>query len=161
MQLRVLSGALNVQAAKRLIRMQIPEQLIHQTQPCGKSCASTCVAMLLGVPAADIKDEFHRDYMGGKNIDKFLAEKGVVAEPLLSNYRFYEDGALYLITVPSLNMEARTHQVIFDYRDGFEMFDPCMGRPGKRYYVWKKGIGLLENEVEIVSWSFDYKVIGD
>ena len=37
--------------------------IYHQRQPCQKSCVSTCIAMLLGVPAKVVIDKWHDKFI--------------------------------------------------------------------------------------------------
>ena len=141
--------------------MNLAQTIIHQQQPNEKSCVSACIGMLLGLSATRVQDDFHQDYLAGKTIEKYLSEQGIQAEPMLSvDSRAPEPGSLYLIGVPSLNMEGHLHQVIFDYRnpEKFKVFDPNMGRLGKKYYVWKDDADLQNLEVNINSYNYDYRI---
>lgn len=141
--------------------MKVPVEIKHQQQPTGKSCVSTCLAMLLDKPVQEVIDEFHADYSNGDNDeDKYLESKGLICRALWSNHRTLEEGKLYLVSIPSLNLVAYTHEIIFDWRDPteFKVIDPNMGKEGKKYYVWKLAEDLKENEFNIVGYHFLYEV---
>lgn len=135
------------------------KQITHQQQPTPTSCVSACLAMLLDIPVKDVIDEFHDKYMKADiDADDYLKAKGVKAKSCLSTHRRIEPGKVYLIAAPSLNLEASTHEIIFDFRDDFVVLDPNMGKVGKKYYVWKAGKDLGELEVDVKSYFFDFEV---
>lgn len=121
-------------------------QLQHQIQPTWNSCASTCVAMLLGRPVQDVVNELHDAYMADVcALPHYLHRHGVKFKPAVSDggapdgyvENRIEFGHLYLLTVPSLNMDATLHFILLDARDdkAVATLDPNMGREGKRYYI--------------------------
>ena len=134
--------------------------IIHQKQPTPLSCVSTCIAMLLGVPAEKVIEEFHDDYRSGKaEIDKYLKMYGINAQPVLSN-SVIEWDKLYLIVVPSLNKLAHAHEIIVDTRgDDPKIFDPNMGKPEKLYYVNGSEPNKTKLEVGLVDYFVDYEII--
>jgi len=120
-------------------KLKVTKMIIkHQQQPTSDTCASTCIAMLLGVPVNDVISKFHDKYKAGEmNIDHYLKNNGLAVEPILSNYWQAQWGKLYLLAVPSLNSKANLHSIILDCRlEGIvDIYDPNMGKKDKDYYV--------------------------
>lgn len=109
-----------------------------QTQPCPFSCVSTCLAMIVGRPAASVIAELHQPYRDG---DLTLRE---MLEHLNIRYTaFYSldfpplaDEGVYLCTAPSLNIESGNHQILIEVTDeGYFVFDPVCGREDRKFYV--------------------------
>lgn len=109
-----------------------------QTQPCPFSCVSTCLAMIVGRPAASVIAELHQPYRDG---DLTLRE---MLEYLNIRYTaFYSldcpplaDEGVYLCTAPSLNIEGGNHQILIEVTDeGYFVFDPVAGREDRKFYV--------------------------
>ena len=135
------------------------KKIKHVMQPTPNTCVSACIAMLLDIPVETVIEEFHDLYVDNQmNADEYLELKGMSAYPLLSTYRQVLPGNTYLICAPSLNLEGATHEIIMDFRTEFRVYDPNMGREGKKYYVWKNGENLGELEVDIKGYSFDFWV---
>lgn len=109
-------------------------KLAHQTQPTPYACVHTCIAMLAGVPVAQVMERFPGDGMD-------MRETYAALEAMKLNWNALVFGrlvvdAVYLASVPSLNFEGGSHAVILDSRSGeIEVLDPNKGREGKRYYV--------------------------
>jgi hypothetical protein len=113
---------------------------MHQQQPCNKSCVCTSIAMILGLPAAQVIADWHhkyqeedaslRDILNGYGIEfrSFdTADRG--------GMNTAEEG-YYLVTVPSLNFVGGNHQVAVELEGGlFSVYDPQAGKPGIKYYV--------------------------
>lgn len=119
--------------------------ITFQMQPCPASCVSTCMAMIVERPAADLIKEFHQAYRDGaitlRNMLEFLgvgytAFYSVDCPPLA-------DEGVYLCTAPSLNIQAGNHQILIEVTDdGYFVFDPVQGREGRMFYVARgKGEG--------------------
>lgn len=112
--------------------------IIHQTQPCSFSCVSTCLAMIVSRPAAEVIAELHQPYRDGdltlrEMLDylgiKYTAFYSVDTTPLA-------DEGVYLCTAPSLNIEAGNHQILIEVTDdGYFVLDPVRGRDGRKFYV--------------------------
>ena len=134
--------------------------LKHQTQPTVNSCVSTCLAMILDVPAEQVIKEFHDPYMAQtREIDEYLHSKNIKCRPLLSVGNTILGDRIYIFSVPSLNMDAMFHQILGYYQgDNFKIADPNQGREGRRYYVPHDKLDLEDNEVHLNSYSFDYEV---
>lgn len=112
--------------------------IIHQMQPCPVSCVATCLAMLVGRPAAEVIDEVHKPYRDGditlrEALDylevKYTAFYSVDNPPVA-------DEGVYICTAPSLNIEAGTHQILIEVTDeDYFVLDPVKGREGRKYFV--------------------------
>ncbi len=140
--------------------------IVHQTQPSENSCVCTCLAMLMGKPAADVVAKWHtKYYMEHETLLEILEEEGfrVHCHYAAGAARLVE-GKLYLITVPSLNIEGSFHQVIVDWRDRSKpgvCYDPAKGLEGRKYYT----LDMDEwDEVDaarlLTSWIIDFTILG-
>lgn len=131
----------------------------HQQQPTKNTCMSACLAMVAGQPVSDVVAMWH---------DKFH-DKTDWLDDALDHYKipyFYGSqrkaellyGFIYFLTVPSLNIEGGLHQILvaLTAERGIEVFDPCMGRTGAKYYIYGNTPG--ENEVLLSSWCIDLSV---
>lgn len=133
-------------------------------QPTHNTCASTCLAMLLDVPAKEVIDEFHSMYFTGEyTVRQYLKEKGVVADRLYTDGddQALWDGHIYLVTVPSLNIQAGTHYIIIDCRDDDAnpiIYDPAKGREGKKYYITRFEQPANEFEVHLSGFVVDHRI---
>lgn len=137
--------------------------LTHQQQPTKNSCVSTCLAMLLDVPAQQVVDEFHDKYYVTQEQlpHEYLAAKGISTKPGISTELSLYPGKLYLVAAASLNLEGQMHEIIVDFRDEEKpllVLDPNMGKEGKKYYVYKPEAKLQENEVNLTCWFIDYEI---
>lgn len=116
-----------------------------QMQPCPVSCVSTCMAMIVERPAADLIKEFHQAYRDGditlRNMLDFLGV-GYTAFYSVDCPPLAEEG-VYLCTAPSLNIQAGNHQILIEVTDdGYFVFDPVQGRDDRMFYVARgKGEG--------------------
>ena len=111
-----------------------------QQQPCPVSCTSTSVAMLASLPAAEVIERFHADYRSGAiGFGGMLKSLNVPYQAFMSDddSACLDEPGAYLLTVPSLNLDAQNHNVVLEMHDDGDwyMHDPCRGREGKRYYV--------------------------
>lgn len=112
--------------------------ITFQMQPCPMSCVSTCMAMIVGRPAAELIQELHQSYRNGditlRNMLDYLGVRytafySVDCPPLA-------DEGVYLCTAPSLNIQAGNHQILIEVTDeGYFVFDPVQGREDRKYYV--------------------------
>lgn len=131
--------------------------IIWQPQPTGDSCASTCCAMILGIPAQQIVDEFHARFTAYEmDEQEYLAEHCVVIEPVAKRWAPVESGHVYMLTVPSLNNNGMFHAILLDYRDHTNpiVYDPAPeGRP--RYSLNPEK--LLD--AKLVSWMVEWVVV--
>lgn len=132
--------------------------LQHQTQPCGHSCVSAALAMLVGKPVNEIVERFHDEYRAGRlSMRSMLDSLGVPFQsfdsadlPDLSN-----SGA-YLITTPSLNILGGVHQCVLEIGPSdYQVLDPVAGREGKRRYVKRGEAGDDPTAVELGGFTVD------
>lgn len=133
----------------------------HQQQPTWNTCVSACIAMILNKPADEVVSEFHEDYYEEKlDADEYLQSKGVDCEVLLTNAKL-ETGYIYLCSVPSLNLQARTHMIVLDMREEcWSLYDPNKGKEGKLYFVPNIPDEEVEgNEVKLITAAPDIRII--
>jgi len=117
-------------------------KITHQTQPTWNSCTSTCLAMMINMPAQQVIDEFHDKFHARQLFeDDFLDSKGIKYECANRNEQI-ESAGIYLLTVPSLNIEGGGHSIVYhvypaETEGSFyhDLHDPVMGRDGKKFYV--------------------------
>jgi len=140
--------------------------LKHLTQPTPTTCVCTCVAMLLGKTAQEVVDKWHDLYYHHQEpLMDILEEEGLSVEYHYSaGSAKLLPGNLYMITVPSLNIEGSLHQVIVDWRDtavGPVCLDPAKGLLDRKYYT------LSEDEWDdvvearlLTSWILDFTING-
>jgi hypothetical protein len=142
----------------------ISKELKHQTQPTPMSCVCTCLAMLMDCPAQEVIDKYHRDYFELQvtevhhilSHEGFIYKQGMAGQvlPLLP-------GALYLLTVASLNIPGGLHQVLVDYRDEAlpVVLDPAKGYKGRKYYTFDTiEADSVEQAFVLSSWIIDYTI---
>lgn len=110
----------------------------HQTQPCAVSCVSTCIAMIAGKSAQDVKASIHEDYRAGKlSMRQMLRMFHISFQSFDScEDRSLVDEGVYLVCAPSLNIEAGNHQILVEVTDeNYFVIDPVKGRAERKYYV--------------------------
>lgn len=133
-------------------------QLIkHQIQPCPVSCVSTCMAMLIDQPAAEVVEKVHLRYREqGLSLRQMMGELGIEFQ----SFDTCDDNPLdsvgaYLCTAPSLNIVAGTHQIIVEVtEDDYFVHDPVMGRDDRKFYT-KRGQATGDLEVDLQGFSVD------
>ncbi|HHT1687825.1 TPA: hypothetical protein ACTYOT_006075 [Raoultella ornithinolytica] len=133
--------------------------LQHQQQPTFNTCMSACVAMVAGQPVDEVVQRWHQSFH----------DRTDWLDDALDYYKipyFYGSqrkaellyGFIYFLTVPSLNIQGGLHQILMSLtaERGIEVFDPVMGRPGAKYYVY----GKAENDEQfgVTSWCVDLSV---
>lgn len=132
-------------------------------QPTADSCTSACLSMLTGIAINDIISSFHNDWKLLKsNPSEFLSHQGVkhsVNKDVFSHKVNW--GNVYLLTVPSLNIEGGLHHIVLDLTGDFEsVLDPNNGKEGKKYYTgWSHDAGGLQ--VKLKSWMVDIVISGN
>lgn len=140
---------------------KLPEVIIHQKQPTGNSCVSTCIAMITGTPASEVVENYHEMFSNHEIeiadiLDDFDVEYG---RPLAGNQRMFA-GHVYLLIVPSLNLQGQFHEIVCDYRDGnnVKVLDPSKGHAGKRYYALQEEVDDDEDGLAfpLISWMVEY-----
>jgi len=115
--------------------MESEIKLVQQSTDNG--CMSACIAMVLDLPLDEVMEAFHDDYHEGEiRAEDYIRMRGVDVELLFAaGSRVYSD-QLYIVSVPSLNLEGINHVVVMDTRNNeTKVFDPNEGREGKRYYT--------------------------
>lgn len=132
-------------------------------QPTPDSCTSACLSMLTSVDVNEVVSLFHSDWKSLRsNPSEFLSNHGIrhsVNKDVFSHKVKW--GYIYLLTVPSLNIEGGLHHIVLDLTGEFEIvLDPNSGKEGKKYYTgWScEVVGL---QVELTSWMVDIEINGD
>lgn len=112
-----------------------------QTQPTGKTCVQTCLAMALGVPVAEVIARYGEEPMNQQSLCAALTECAFVWNQLVTGTMVCQ--GWYFATVPSLNHRGGNHQVLIRWTsdDGVTVLDPAMGN---RY---------AQNGSDLISWS--------
>lgn len=139
-------------------------KLIHQTQPTPMGCVCTCIAMLMREDAQSVIDRYHEKYYVKRSMDvgDILAEQAFIfrremAGTVLTLY----PGAVYLLTVASLNIPGGLHQILVDYRDtaGPVVLDPAKGYGKRKYYTSDQTeADEVNNAFLLFSWIVDYTI---
>lgn len=139
-------------------------KLVHQTQPTPMGCVCTCIAMLMGEDAQSVIDRYHEKYYVKRSMDvgDILAEQAFIfrremAGTVLTLY----PGAVYLLTVASLNIPGGLHQILVDYRDtaGPVVLDPAKGYGKRKYYTSDQTeADEVSNAFLLFSWIVDYTI---
>lgn len=139
-------------------------KLVHQTQPTPMGCVCTCIAMLIGEDAQSVIDRYHEKYYVKRSMDvgDILAEQAFIfrremAGTVLTLY----PGAVYLLTVASLNIPGGLHQILVDYRDtaGPVVLDPAKGYGKRKYYTSDQTeADEVSNAFLLFSWIVDYTI---
>ena len=110
-----------------------------QTQTEPFNCMSACLAMLLNQPVETISEEFHERYMTTLDTPTmYLAEKGLTVRRHYADERLVDEPSrVYLLSVPSLNIEAGLHGVVAETNaEGmWWIYDPNEGREGRKFYT--------------------------
>lgn len=128
----------------------------HRTQPTKDSCMATCIAMIAGVDENEAYAEWHEKFQcRAAWLDTALDRYGIPYMYGSPRSATLLRGFIYLLSVPSLNIQAGLHQVVASLpRNGeIQILDPVKGREGSLHYVYGTPEG--GGEVEIKSWSVD------
>lgn len=115
----------------------------HQMQPCPVSCVTTCMAMIIGMPVSDMR-AMHEEYVGGDlGIGEILRRLGIPFTDFRSSERYsLGDEGVFLVSVPSLNIQGGMHQVVVEMLSDadWRVYDPNQGKEGKLYYTSLLGL---------------------
>lgn len=135
-----------------------------QQQPTSNTCVAACIAMIVDAPVEQIVDAFHHQFFDKQTIKirdiLTYLDLSYNARPLDVGSRIMP-GLVYLLTVPSLNVQGCFHCVVVDYRDPSNprVLDPGKGRKGSKYYT-------LDNAPSdplafiMVSWIVEFEIHG-
>lgn len=139
-------------------------KLVHQTQPTPMSCVCTCIAMLMGEDAQSVIDRYHEKYYVERSMDvgDILAEQAFIfRQEMAGTVLTLYPGAVYLLTVASLNIPGSLHQILVDYRDtaGPVVLDPAKGYGKRKYYTSDQTeADEVSNAFLLFSWIVDYTI---
>ncbi len=112
----------------------------HVRQEDSHGCVIACIAMVAGKTYAEVRRCFPTygdNPTSGIQADKrdiVLVRNGIW--PIRhTDLNLYPD-KLYIVSVPSLNIEGGMHSVVVDCTgDAMELLDPQMGNDGKQWYT--------------------------
>ena len=136
----------------------------EQTQPDGSSCVCTCLAMLMDKPAKEVIEKYHQRYYVDQNMDvaDILAENAFIfRRELAGTVQRLLPGAVYLLTVASLNIPGGLHQILLDYRDATKpvVLDPAKRYKGRKYYTLDSiEADETADAFVLFSWIVDYTI---
>lgn len=142
----------------------ISKKLTHQTQPTPMGCVCTCLAMLMDEPAIEVIAKYHESYFDAQTIDvdEILRQEGFIFKhELAGRVQTLMPGAIYMLTVASLNIPGGLHQILVDYRDAAEpvVLDPAKGYPDRKYYTADQyEADETSNARMLFSWIVDYTI---
>lgn len=114
------------------------DEIQHQTQPTGTSCAHTCVAMVIGVPVQEILDKYGEGEEGLSfpTQDRIIRDYGFESNTFEGNN--LPPTGTFIVTVPSLNIEGGLHAIVIQMEnDRWRIYDPNTGREGAKTYTTK------------------------
>jgi hypothetical protein len=125
---------------KDLPRIGAPSDIRVQfvRQPTPNTCVHACLAMVTGVPVAELIARFGDQGLYRLEEATVLTEYGILPEPASP-----EDGwrfpAVYLASVPSLNRPGYLHRIVVFAHVGqrakeWRVYDPNMGISGTHYH---------------------------
>jgi hypothetical protein len=129
--------------------------MIFQQQPTPDTCTSACLAMITGKPVEQVIAEYDAGHKSHElNANLYLIENGIdfchggIHEQMRSC-------GLFLLCVPSLNIVGGLHNILcLIWQDGDlfykQIFDPCMGREGRKYYT----MAPPENDLQFNLYSY-------
>ena len=141
----------------------------HETQRTPYDCGVACVAMISDIPYEKIKEQHGKEGMRCEELDEILAWCGIKFERQMYNHLAPEE--VYIVVVPSLNVQGGTHYIVIDTReeslqeaDGYDpdkelpegadmwlsCFDPNTGREGALSYGF---------DVKLQSWMSVVRII--
>ena len=111
-------------------------QLEHVQQPTAKTCVHACLSMVTGEPVASLINRFGDRGLSVEEEITVLTEYGIFPQAVPFTFSWIVDG-VYMLTVPSLNLEGTNHCIIaYADRDEekFILLDPNEGKEGKKAY---------------------------
>lgn len=135
--------------------------ITHQTQPSDDTCASACIAMILGIPVEEVIEEFHEDFFNRDiNVSEYLTMKGVRNKQLLALNDDIYTGRIYLLTVPSLNFPGLMHYMLMEVHENYyTLHDPNWGREGKKHYIPSEWELVKRDECRLRSFITELEVV--
>lgn len=135
-------------------------EIIHQKQT-KLDCVCTCMAMLCGLPRREVAKRFHARYLINSeiNISDILWELKIPFRECRQEETILPD-KLYVVSVPSLNMENRLHLILVDWRmrSVLKIFDPNQGVSGRRYYVPHEN-PKYKNQATFKGYHAEYEIL--
>lgn len=115
-------------------------ELKHVMQEDSHGCVIACIAIITGRSYQEIKKDFPDFEDNSKGIGADERDLVLVRHQMLPvrtvDTHLYAD-KVYLVSVPSLNIEATMHAIVIDCRTdvSFKVYDPQAGIEGKKAYT--------------------------
>lgn len=103
--------------------------ILHQHQPAQHECVHACLNMITGMPLDTIREQLPARGLDDCDLFPWLVRHGILP---VKEHR-WSMGALYLVSMASLNYPAKLHMIIVDTRsrEKIEVFDPQEGTGNK------------------------------
>ncbi len=121
----------------------------HVQQEKNNDCVLACIAMITGERLEDMYKKYKIDLpLSDDDMIKILTLNGFVCEKQLDS-KIHSDN-VYIVTVPSLNIERLNHAVVFDMQNEFILHDPNKGVNGRKFY---------DSADQILAWTSPIKII--
>ena len=122
--------------------------ITHQKQPNATTCVQTCLAMLLNEPVEKVIALAGDEGMSTLETYAFLERCGFTWNAMLLPSLIWD--GIYIVTVPSLNLDARNHAILIETEKGMaKAYDPNNGKLGKQYYSFT----VLEQHLHVLLHS--------
>lgn len=130
-------------------------ELVRQPSP--NTCVHACLAMVTGLPVAQIVDELPAP-AGPEHYNAWLVRHSIRAgDPTELMLR----GELYLLSVASRNLLGKLHMIVADLRHdygstGLRIWDPVDGVEGKTAWTtedWEAGLVSWAHGIRLVDCS--------
>ena len=143
--------------------------LKQQIQPTSDTCMAACLAMILDEPVKEIIKKYHKKLMYHEiECNDVLDDYGLKYEKCYSLDQLEPKEGVFLLCVPSLNLEAINHQIVMEFTwddNCFTIYDPNRKKMCKKYYeygyrkttMWRKSlkgycIDLFISKEDLEQW---------
>ena len=105
----------------------------------GSDCTLACIAMVTNTTIEYVQSHFtFQSTLEGTTLEEMLLIfASMKVDYILQAFPSIFSGRLYIVTVPSLNFEARNHNIVVQFCPDtltFVINDPNEGYPGRKYY---------------------------
>lgn len=134
--------------------MKTEPRIKSQMQLTKTGCVAACIAMACGKPVKEIMGEYHHPE-DGIDFHSFLGALKIEGVPYIEYTAtgFLPYNRVFIISVPSLNIQGHTHAIVVQTQSkeegGCFILDPNSGRPGAKCYGVDQDIVSFGQIVEI------------
>lgn len=118
-------------------------------QPTHDTCTSACLAMITGKPVEQVIAEYDHLHKSGESNSSIYLDENKIAHVEGGLHGWVATCGLHLLCVPSLNIVGGLHNILLLVWESEEkgvfckqIFDPAMGREGKKYYTMQDNAEL-------------------